>query len=503
MFLSENFISFLKENFKAWTDEAQLSKLYKDSLILDQKWCAPILRMAAYKNRLDIIQELFSYTDHKKINRDEYINVQDKFGNTAIFIAASMGHSKVFLYLLEMNACIYRPNQKSHTPLSIAYKKEQKEILENFFQFHTISYYNDCGRSILETALKNKEMDFAKFLVAKGLDIHQPLKCPEKSYWSVNHVPHDKDDLTPLMRAIMSKNFELATQLIELGANVTIMSLGNLVAPFNFLIDEISRASENKVSQLLLLLNRVLSAEGFAFIEIPSFGEHDFMMALKEILKEELYKKTTFLYDMFPLILSKCRDINAPDSQGLSPLELALKFGSLKLVNDLIANGANLYSVFDNIPEQWRAKLFEHYQSDAKAYQEFLVNDSYRHDPHEVVPMVEYRGRLKEVQHSFNQCIERFERLIPTITEATEKLQNTLSATLNAMTSFPQPLSNMIMTYAYSTHLMSQKNWKQQLDMGQQNFVNHRKELRDNPDGHDVSAYYHLAFPMLLRPSWL
>ncbi|MHC4096327.1 MAG: ankyrin repeat domain-containing protein [Planctomycetota bacterium] len=156
------------------------------------------LHEAAASGNIDYVQ--------RYISNDVDVNANDKFGRTPLHLAADKGHKDVVELLLangaDVNEKITYNNHDTKTfrwrALKLALGKRQKAI--EFLEY-TVFFY---GSTPMHFAAYQGHIEVAKFLLAKGADVHAK----------------DSQDRTPLHYAARGGNKNMAQFLIAKGADV-------------------------------------------------------------------------------------------------------------------------------------------------------------------------------------------------------------------------------------------------------------------------------------------
>lgn len=240
---------------------------FSPNLKLDAEWCGIFLRAASRAGLIGTTKKIFEYARIKAIKTEDFINLKEEGEqNTALIEAVLKDDADIFDLLIANGASLYRYNAKKETPLSLAHDGKKGKILKTFLGGpHKLTYYDEFGNNIVENALQNNQIGFAKWLVEQGcIDINESIQAPKGSYWHFNKVPLANESLTPLLRVIKAGKVQenpkapasseqiLATRLIAIGANNIISQSGEYPL--------IAAITKGWVSLATMLLNGVEDA---------------------------------------------------------------------------------------------------------------------------------------------------------------------------------------------------------------------------------------------------
>jgi len=126
------------------------------------------------------------------------INAKDKNGNTPLSLAVSQKNEKEIIKLIELGADVNVKDKNGNTPLSIAVNNKDKKIITTLITTKT-----QDGDTPLHTAVHNMDAKGVQALVAAGADLNAK----------------DKNDKTPLICALDTRNYAAANHLLAKDEN--------------------------------------------------------------------------------------------------------------------------------------------------------------------------------------------------------------------------------------------------------------------------------------------
>ena len=214
----------------------------------------------------------------KFTQQDLGIDAQNKYGNTALHIALSLGNIAFAKELVEMGADINIENTDGHRPLDLAIIEYSKYLAQNLNTENAVNIVHmkdmlDClmnhenidltkpnknAQTYLHMAVMNNLEGVSEDLLIKGVNISSNrFGCTEITYAAIKgnrglltkllqheYDPSFLDQLsdescggsTPLISAMASRNEEMANMLIEAGASKSLKSLKGK-PPISFAIE--------------------------------------------------------------------------------------------------------------------------------------------------------------------------------------------------------------------------------------------------------------------------
>ncbi|XP_066532511.1 ankyrin repeat and SOCS box protein 2-like [Hoplias malabaricus] len=172
------------------------------------------------------------------------INSEAKDGATALYEACRNGHIEIVELLLSHRLDANKPRRDGLLPLHVAAKSGNDGIVSRLFPVTSRCQIELSGISPLHLAAEYDEDDVLELLIQAGFDVNAQL-APERSrmyedrrttalYFSVDNgnteattmlleagADPNLDPMNPLLLAVRKDDVEIATLLIEHGANIS------------------------------------------------------------------------------------------------------------------------------------------------------------------------------------------------------------------------------------------------------------------------------------------
>lgn len=251
----------------------------------------------------------------KILNR--YPDVENKVNRTSFQTAAKepFDHKETIEILLRNGFCIEPENVKDFELLRNAIKNGYLQIIEDFFKHGLdLASNNENINDLLHLAIVYKQPKAVEILIAKGADVNRKDLRYEKS---------------PLYHAVQNCDVDIVNYLIQHGA---------VVRKNPELLHIAAEKLCQEVIQILLENHCDIDAtnhHGYTALHIVLFK------FLPESYPKFSHKKLCMVVEM---LLNAGADINAKtiDGKGNTPLHIAAESGSLKIIQLLLANKANV-----------------------------------------------------------------------------------------------------------------------------------------------------------------
>ena len=231
------------------------------------------------------------------------VNAKEEDGETPLHVAAFNGGKEIAELLLAKGADVNARNRQGWTPLMVAAKRGKVDIAKLLMIKESDPNPHNKGWTSLHRAAYHNEIEIVAFLVEMGLDINA------------------KDDKgqTPLHWPANYGKVQMVNYLITMGADV------NPVATDGFFsgetpLDAAIKDNQDAVAVLLKKHGARTAEELEAIIDAAKKGDFD-------AVKQHLTAGT---------------DVNIKNARGWTPLHLATDQGHKKVVEFLIAKGANV-----------------------------------------------------------------------------------------------------------------------------------------------------------------
>ena len=291
---------------------ADINQKYEDELPID------IAKRKGYKHIIDFITNCNSSTTFNSIikyditmfkeylKNEKELNKTDNAGNTILHFAIMNKKNDFVKLILNEEINIEALNNKGFTALLIAYKTNNKEIinmLENNGANTNIYSYNK--KTPLHYACKNGNLELVNHLISKkNADVNSTTIFGN----------------TPLHYASKNNILEIVKLLVSKGAKINVLD-GSGTSPLLYSILK----SNVECAQFLIINGADVNKSNHK-------GDAPLNAAFEEKLNGNLLK----------LMVNNMSNINAQDKEGLTALDLALKYQEKELAKELILKGIDV-----------------------------------------------------------------------------------------------------------------------------------------------------------------
>lgn len=229
------------------------------------------------------------------------INIRNRDGNSALYIAAQKNLQKVGEMLLSKDADIFSTNTNNSSPLRLALKNGGA-VQDWLITSKTIKETDGSGNTALHYAAEWQYAEAIKSLLTKGADIKV----------------RNANGETPLFNAAKSNNPQIIQQLVDGGADIQSRdNLGNSAIQIAVRWD--APESVKKLVELGININSQNSSGKSALNEAVVSGK----------------------YEMCQLLLSMGANPNSCDTDGVSILMDGIRICNKDIVKLLLSYGAN------------------------------------------------------------------------------------------------------------------------------------------------------------------
>ena len=315
-------------------------------LLLDRG--SPLNEPDDYDNQTPLI--LAAYFGHKVIvsellQRGADIHVKSKkHGRTALHLACAEGHLKCAQLLLDAGSRLNEPDDyDNQTPLILAaffgHEEVVSELLQRGADIHVKSKKN--GRTALHLACAEGHLKCAQLLVNVGSRLNEP----------------DDDNWTPLILAAFFGHEEVASELLQRGADIHVKSKKNGRTALHMACLK----GHLNCAQLLLdagsRLNEPDDYDNWTPLILAALFGHEVIVS--ELLQRgaNIHKKSKELgrtalhiacaeghLKCAQLLLDAGSRLNEPDDyDNQTPIILAAFFGHEEVVSELLQRGADIH----------------------------------------------------------------------------------------------------------------------------------------------------------------
>ena len=236
------------------------------------------------------------------INNPQFDALEYYFlGNTPLHNAAYHGKYEMFQSLTtnchDARKYLNVANNDGHTPYQLAAKMNHFEILEFILLFEN----TDFSKTSLHIAVEENNIGFARFLIAKGVSVHEK----------------DSYGKTPLHWAT---EIEMVKLLIANGADVNTENNSGWT-PLHEAVED----NQKGIVKFLIENGANVDAKS-------STGSTSLHIAALDKNRKEILK----------FLIQNGAKVNAGDNLGETPLHFAVKYNRIKIAKILIENGANI-----------------------------------------------------------------------------------------------------------------------------------------------------------------
>lgn len=191
------------------------------------------------------------------------------------------------------------------------YHAKSKEMIDCLFEQNVDINFQECGYSALYLMCNNDTFELAKYLVTKGADVNIKM-----------------DDGTTCLHKNVQNRY-ISQYLIEHGADIN--------------------ARDNKgktpLHHIYLNLNTIkFLVENGADVHAVDLEGYTHLHRICAYDWKDCYDQQFLVIEISKYYISQGVSINVKDNLGITPLCLAVKYGSFQLVQWLVENGAEIYN---------------------------------------------------------------------------------------------------------------------------------------------------------------
>ncbi|KAL7293448.1 hypothetical protein TKK_0013209 [Trichogramma kaykai] len=322
------------ENYQAWVPEWLLT-VGADPNALNEHSETPLHYLSRHEGNLSLMERLFDICDQK--NRDAWLDVQDRWGDTPLHLAARGGHRAMTQLLLERDTADPTvQNAKRSTPLHEASRIDKDSFLLDF-----LATCRDVGRSVQATVnVQDKNGDAPLHLALELSILNHEATVPELLRLGADPNLANNEGSSPL-HCICKRH-----------------DIDNVVQIFFALCDELQRAvhldardNAGNTPLHLALANtdedtaEILLRRGADPTLVNARGETPLHVICSEC---EIYSlsQDTNLASIFFRVNDELRrhpiEIDARDHKGQTPLQLAVSNLMPNTVDILLDRGADM-----------------------------------------------------------------------------------------------------------------------------------------------------------------
>ena len=302
------------------------------------------------EEKLEIIKLLLEQKNEDGSLKVDINAKTTKKGNTALLLAVIRGYKYIVEKLIESGADINLKNGKGHTPLALAIRNADVEMVDLLLDnrakiteksFKALKKIKDQEK---RESLQQKLYNVAIFGAAASGNIDQ-IQLALDNGQDVNAI--DEEDNTPLIIAIQTgQSKDFIENLIEKGANVFLKNKEGKTA--------IDLAANDDVRNYLNECKKKKESEFLAAAETGKLDEAKNLLdfgvdvnvvdeksksALMLVLLNQKIEKDNLL-EMVKLLINRGADINAKNKNNQTPLMMVVRTRDIKFVNLLLYSDA-------------------------------------------------------------------------------------------------------------------------------------------------------------------
>jgi ankyrin repeat protein len=288
----------------------------------------PPLMVAILRGRDDIVRCL--------VEHGAEVNTQWKFMGikiTPLVASICQNNFEIMQYLVEHGADINAWRELSffdkmpllHCAIMLGNKRMVQYLVEHGADINALSVYNEFRKSALYVAVEFKKIDIVRYLAESGIDI------------DLGQIENGLLVMSPLELAIKNNDIEAVKCLIELGADVNMLTS----VSESFLHDAVYHGAFEIV--------KLLVDVGVDIYRIDSYGNFAVDYAKREEIKRYLFSKGAMSKSDFQCL--KYYDENEAikeENRFIVMLFSAIYAGDEERVKNLIALGADVNAVLMN-----------------------------------------------------------------------------------------------------------------------------------------------------------
>uniref|UniRef100_A0A5S6QMX6 ANK_REP_REGION domain-containing protein n=1 Tax=Trichuris muris TaxID=70415 RepID=A0A5S6QMX6_TRIMR len=239
-------------------------------------------------------------------------DIEDEYGNTALFLAAKFGHTEVCKHLLKVTQNVNAANRDGWTALRAAALGGHGTVLALLLRYGAgVDYCSADGRTALRAASWAGHEQCCSILLKAGASVDL----------------QDCEGRTALMTAAFNGHFRVVEILAAAGANVDHRDRDGRTALIVVAMGPLPDKKRNAMIELLLKLSATVDITDKQGRSVLHFA------ALEGLV------------EVWDMLISRGADLNAEDEHNCTPLMLAACCGRRAIVDLLLSKGADVDTI--------------------------------------------------------------------------------------------------------------------------------------------------------------
>ena len=303
------------------------------------------------------------------------VNIRNKNGDSALYLACEKNMEEVGKLLLEKGADIFSTNKDNNSPLRLALKNGGK-LQSWLITSRTIVSTDGSGNTVLHYAADWEYSDSIKTLLEKGADINAKNANGETCIFNAakSNNPNiiqllvdggasvkDRDNLgsTPLHIAVRWGAQKSAEKLIKLGININAQNsagksplaeavIANKYEVTKYLLENGADPNSCDANGITILMDTIRAQNAQIVKLLLNYGANP---NLQQINGQNAYHEAAYMgnTEIISLIRNAGGNPLSRDKEGNTPFSIVLK-KDIKVINEVLGNSYNITDSDGNSP---------------------------------------------------------------------------------------------------------------------------------------------------------